>query len=121
MRARRSSTSACGISTVNGLIAEPADLSVVTAICLPFLQGAFAEGGHPDDGEHAVSGAELLACVDASPGASQPLTVEQVRASELGPQRRAAEMVDRRAVAVLGGRVIAQQRLAAGFDAERKI
>ena len=52
--------------------------------------GALGERLHADRVEHVVGGAQLLARVDASALAAQPLAVEQVRAGELRTQPGAA-------------------------------
>ena len=56
--------------------------------------GALGERLHPDRDEHLVRRAELLARVDASALAAQPLSVEQMRAGELGTQPGAAQPLD---------------------------
>ena len=64
--------------------------------------GAFGEGLGADRGEQVVGGAQLVAGVDPPVLAAQPLAVQQVGAGEVGPQRGAAEPLDRLGVAPLG-------------------
>jgi hypothetical protein len=63
-----------------------------------------------------VCGAELHARVHSPLLAAQPLAVEQSRASELGPQAGAAEVIERLLVEALGGLALAHQRAGAGAD-----
>src|SRR4029077_7643698 len=68
--------------------------------------------------EARMRGSELFACIDAAPASAQPFAVEQMRASEVEGDPTVAQAVDRLAVEVLGERVVAQQRCAAGLNAE---
>src|SRR5581483_10631176 len=65
---------------------------------------------HPDRAEQVVRGPELLARLDASALAAQPLAEEQVRAGELGPERSSAEPADRLGVEQLGRVAVTCQR-----------
>src|SRR5581483_5071877 len=80
--------------------------------CQQLALGASAEGLHSHRHEQLPRGAKLLARVEASALAPQPLTVDQVRAGELRTQPGRAQPVDRFAVQLVGRRPGAQQRLA---------
>jgi hypothetical protein len=51
----------------------------------------------------------LLTRVDSTIAAPQPLTIEQVRAGELGPQSRAAQALDGLAIQGVGSLPVAEQ------------
>jgi hypothetical protein len=61
---------------------------------------------------------KLLAGVGPAVLAAEPLSVEQVRASQVDTRARPAKVIDGRLVEVLP---IAQQRLQASLDAERPV
>ena len=65
--------------------------------------------------------AQLLAAIDTTPFATQPLPVQQLGPGELGSQRGAAEPVDRFGVALLGGLSLGQQRPRACLEARRPV
>ena len=77
------------------------------------VPGARGEGLGADRVEQVVGGLQLLAGVEPAVLATEPLTVEQVGAGELGPQRCAAQPLDRLGVALLGLTAFANQRLRA--------
>src|SRR5262249_15206355 len=64
---------------------------------------------------------QLLTRAPALALPAQPLTVQQVRASELGTQLGTAKPIDRLAIQVLGGGTVAEQRPAPCLDAERDL
>ena len=62
--------------------------------------------------------AELLAGVGAAVLAAQPFAVQKVSASQLGTEPGAAEPFDRLPVQAISGLTLADQRAAAGLDAQ---
>ena len=82
---------------------------------------ALSERLHPDRGQHVVGRAQLLARVGAPTFATQPLAVEQVRASQFRTEPGASQPVDRLAVQAIGVSAVAKQRPGACLDAEREI
>jgi hypothetical protein len=76
---------------------------------------------HPDRSEHVVGGPQALARVQPPALTAQPLAVQQAGAGQIGAELGAAKPVDRFSVQTLGGLVFAQQRPAAGLDAEGEI
>jgi hypothetical protein len=88
---------------------------------LELAAGALGERLHADRGELVVGGTELGTRVDTAMLAAQPLPVEQMRAGELRPQRRAAQAVERLAMEPVGGAALAQQRAGARLDAGRGV
>jgi hypothetical protein len=86
-----------------------------------FPAGALGERLYPDREEQVVGDAELLAGVDASALAAQPLPVQQMRPNELRTQPRTAKPIDCFVIQLFGGRAVAQQRPAARLDAERDV
>jgi hypothetical protein len=82
-----------------------------------FSACALGERVGADHDELLVGGAQLVACIDASVPATEPLSVEQMGAGEIGPQRCAAEPLDRLGVGVLGITTVADQRRGAGLYA----
>ena len=83
--------------------------------------GALGECLESHLGEQVVSGAELLACVQSTAVAAQPLAVDEVGAGELGADAGTAEPLDRLSVVPLGGLALAQQGTRAGRDPERPV
>src|SRR5829696_5832260 len=65
-----------------------------------------------------MGGSKVFARLESSAGAAQPFAVEQMRAGELHPHPRAAEMVDRFAIEGLGVIALTQERTRASLDAE---
>ena len=86
-RASRAICSSCGVSSSR---VSKAPLAHLLAGCEQLAAGALGERLHADRDEHVVGGPQLLACVDASALAAQPLAVEQMRAGELGTELRMA-------------------------------
>src|SRR2546423_130992 len=84
-------------------------------------RGALLEPLHAHRREHLVRGAQLLAGIQAPFPAAQPFAVEEVGASELRADPGAGEPLDRLAVEVLGGLVVAEQGARAGLDAQRPV
>src|SRR4051794_36717111 len=80
---------------------------------LKLLAGALGERLHADRGHHLVGRAQLVARVDPTVLAAQPLPVEQMRAGELGTERRPCQSLDGLAIQALGTRTLAQERSAA--------
>src|SRR5262249_59315432 len=87
--------------------------------------GKQSTGGGVGDpgGAHAVEHVErlpqVLAGVEASPLAPQPLAVEEVGARQFESEAASREPVDRLAIELLGDRAVAQQRARACLEAER--
>ena len=79
-----------------------------------FAASALGEAVHSHRTEQLVPDAELAACVCSAVRASEPFAVEQVNAREFGPDQRPAQVIDGRAVQVLGLVAIAEQRLGPG-------
>src|SRR5580693_8348099 len=75
--------------------------------------GPLGERLHADRVEHLVRGAKLRPRVGPPALATQPLTVEQVRAGELRRKAGTAQPADRLAIAALGVLAVAEQRPAA--------
>jgi hypothetical protein len=96
-------------------------LRTFSARRLKLLTCAFGERLHPHRGQHLVGCAQLLARVDPAVLAAQPLAIEKVRAGELWTEAGAPQPLDRLAIQIVSGRPLAQQRLAARFDAEREL
>lgn len=71
--------------------------------------GALGERFGPALAEHLVASTQVLAGVHTSVLTTQPLAVQQVRAGQMDGDAAARKMVDRRAVAGLGGGAVAQQ------------
>ena len=117
-RASRAMCSSCGVSSVRGVDLAPADL---LARGQQLAAGALGEGLRAHRGEQVVGGAQLAARVDPSALAMQPLAVQQVGPGELGPQRGAAEPLDRLGVALLRSVPFAQQRSRARLQALRPV
>jgi hypothetical protein len=95
----------CGGAPTGGLAGGP-----------QLAAGPFGECLHADRVEHGVRGAQLLARLGPAALTAQPLAVQQVRASQLGPKLRAAQPVNRLAIPVLSIRAVADQRPAARVD-----
>jgi hypothetical protein len=72
--------------------------------------GAVPEPVGSHRGEQVVGGAQLLPRVDPAVLPAEPLTVEKVRARELGEHSGTAQPVDGLAVEALGGLALAEQR-----------
>ena len=102
---------------------HPSDLGFLGGEVADRLDGAFTDGltgcgqlaGGPigkdvgaHGGERLVGGAQLLARIEATVGAAQPLAVEQVGASKFAPDERVAEPLDRLAVVALGSGPVAE-------------
>ena len=83
-----------------------------------FPARALGERLHAHRCELIMGGTELGARVDAPLPAAQPLPVQQMGAGELRTQPGPAQPADRLAVQAVGGRRVAQQRAAAGLDAQ---
>ena len=64
---------------------------------------------------------QLLASVQATTLASEPLAVEEVRTGQIDRDARAAQSLDRLGVEVIGAPVIDQQRVRASGDPQRPI
>lgn len=71
--------------------------------------------------QHVVADSQLLASIDAPPSASQPLSVEQMRAREFGLESRAPEAVDRLSVQVFGFLTVGHQGLRPGVHTDPPI
>src|SRR6266700_4984424 len=78
-----------------------AALAQFLARCGQFATCPLGERLHSDRGEHVVGRSQLLARVDATPLAAQPLAVEQMRAGEFGAEACAPETFDRLAVELI--------------------
>jgi len=63
-----------------------------------------------------VSGAQLLARVQAAAFVTQPFAVDEVSAGERRANPRAPEPLDRLAIQRVGGLAVGQQRPRAGLD-----
>jgi hypothetical protein len=74
--------------------------------------GALGERRHADRGEHVVRGAQLRPSLGPAALATQPLTVEQVGARQLGTKAGAAQPADRLAIVTLP-RALPHDRIAA--------
>jgi hypothetical protein len=72
--------------------------------------GPFGERFHAYLGEHVVGGAQLLACVEPTVLAAQPLAEQQVGAGEIRAEPGAAEPLDSLPVQILGGLALGEQR-----------
>ena len=117
----RASRAICRSWAVRSSCGAGCPLSDVPAGRLKFLARALRERLHPDRGEHLVSRAQLLARVHPAVLAAQPLTVEQVRAGELGPQLSPAEPLDRFAVQTLRGPRFGHQRTGTRLDPQPEV
>jgi hypothetical protein len=97
-RASRAIWSSCGVSSsrVSGLRLRTFSPS------RPLAMGPPGERLHSDRDEHVVGPTQLLARVDASAFATQPLAMEQVRPSELRTHLSAAQPIDRFAIQLVG-------------------
>jgi hypothetical protein len=84
--------------------------------CRKLAARALGERFHPDLSENVMCGAELVASVDSSALAPQPLTVEQVCARQLGPQPGAGEPRNRFLEETLGGFPLAQERFTSSSE-----
>src|SRR2546430_5847140 len=80
--------------------------------------GALGECVGAKADEHLIGGAELFARVHPAVLTPQPLAVDQVRAGDLRPERRAAEASDRLEIQGLRCLALAHQRPRARHDPE---
>src|SRR5215475_9614580 len=80
--------------------------------------GAGGERRHAHRVEHREGGAQLVPGIAAAALPTQPLTVHQVRAGNLGTPPTAAEPADRLVVVRFGGVSLAEQRAGARLDSQ---
>ena len=114
-RARRAICASCGVRSP---LVSTAAFAGVLAGRFQLDACALGERLHPEVGEEVMRGPQLFSCVDAPALTSQPLTVEQVSASEIDGHPRPTESFDRLDIASLGLLIFDQQRLRACRDPE---
>ena len=68
-----------------------------------------------------MGGTQVLACVDASLLAAEPLAVHEVGAGDVDGDAAAPEALDRFLVELVGFRAVAEQRARSRFDPERPV
>ena len=110
--------SSCEVSWLYGVDLAFADL---LAGGEEFPARALGEGVGADRVEQVVGGLQVVAGVEPAVLPAEPLTVEQVRPGQVGPQRSATQPLDRLGVALLGLPALADQRSRARLQALRPV